>query len=420
MNKFAYKARNFKGKIVKGNISSKSKVHAKNDLFNRGLTPIKIVRISNDRLESTANGISKYIYKDANGSIQIRLGPDLPNTKELALFTKQFSLMIENGIPIISALRLLQKSQKKLSFQTTIKAIANDVEKGSSLHEALEPYPKIFDSLYISLIKAGERSGQIDIIMKQLVSYIEKSAKIKAQVKSAMTYPVIIVMVAITVISLLLVYVVPEFAKQFQESGQELPGLTQSVLSISSFLIDNSLPLFVGVIATIFLLKYWHQTDSGRRLFDEMTLKAPIIGPVMTKISIGRFCSTMATMLGAGVSILESLSICAGSSGNKIIENFVITVREEVERGGSFFTPLDESPLFPPLVSSMVEVGENTGQLDETLKKINEIYEDEVDNAIDTMTSLIEPIMIVFIGSIVGFIVLAMYLPVFDMANTVN
>lgn len=416
---YAYKAKNRRGQIQKGKVNATSKSHAKNSLYNKGLVPIKVNRITSTENSVNPTGIAQFIYKDEQGNIQIRFGPDLPTLKELALFTKQFSLMIENGINIISALKLLQRGQKKQTFSSIIKSISLEVERGSTLHEALEPFPKVFDELYIAMIRAGEKSGQLDVIMKQLVSYIEKSIKIRSQIKSAMTYPIIIVAVALIVISLLLAFVVPTFAKQFKDSGMELPGPTQIVVSMSDFMTNNWLGIILGAMGMIAALKYWIDTDEGRKVFDNFLLKAPILGDVMTKIAIGRFCSTMATMLNSGVSILESLNICAGASGNKTIEAFVYTVKDEIEKGGNFYTPLEESSLFPPLVSSMVEVGESTGKLDETLQKITDIYEDEVDTAIETMTSMIEPLMIVIIGTIVGFIVLAMYLPVFDMANTV-
>ena len=418
MPEFSYKAKNRRGKIISGKINSKSKNSAKNDLFNRGLVPIKLNRRASIDESAQATGIQRFIYKDANGAIQIRVGSELPTTKELALFAKQFSLMIENGIAMPKALGLLEKNQKKLQFANIIRSISSDVERGSSLHEALEPYPKVFDELFVARIKAGEASGQLDIILKQLVIYIEKAAKIKSQLKSAMAYPTIIVVVAVAVITLLLAFVVPSFAKQFQESGQELPAMTQVVIDMSNLLADNWIYIIGGAMGGGFLVKYWLSTDNGRAVFDQFILKAPIIGDVMTKIAVSRFCSTMSTMLSSGVNILESLKICASASGNKTVETFVFGVKEEIQRGGNFYSPLEASSLFPPLVTSMVRVGEETGKLDETLKKITEIYEDEVDTAIATMTSMIEPLMIVIIGSIVGFIVLAMYLPIFDMANT--
>ena len=253
-----------------------------------------------------------------------------------------------------------------------------------------------------------------------MVTYIEKSAKIKSQIKSAMTYPLIIVFVALSVITLLLVWVVPTFAKQFADSGQELPGLTSFVVNLSNLLIKDWMFIVAGIAVAIFGIRWGLKTDQGRKIFDTYILKAPIIGDVMLKISIARFCSTMGTMLSSGVSILESLNICAASSGNRAIEKMVHHIRDEISKGRTFFDPMEASGIFPAMVSSMVAVGEQTGTLDVTLAKISDIYDDEVDSAIDTMTSMIEPLLIIVIGGIVGFIVIAMYLPIFGLANTVG
>ncbi len=422
MPKYAYKAKNSKGKLVNGELQAPDKVRARNLLANKGLKTLKIIAMasqsSSDSSERT--GISRYIYKDKQGNIQIQLTDSLPNTKELALFTKQFSMMIENGIPMLQALRLLQEQQKKQDFAEIIGKVTNAIEQGSNLSDALEPYPRVFDALYISMVRAGETSGRLDVILKQLVKYIEKAAKLKSQVKSAMTYPSIIVVVTIVVVSILMVFVVPSFAKQFQESGQDLPGVTQMVIDMSDFFINQWHLIVGGLVVTIIGMRYAYTTDKGRALFDRNILKAPIIGDVMTKIAIGRFCSTMATMLGSGVSILEALNICAASSGNRSVERFVEGVHDEISKGSTFSDPLSESSLFPKMVSSMVAVGESTGTLDEAMAKVSEIYEDEVDTAIAAMMSLIEPAMIVIIGGIVGFILIAMYLPIFDMAGTVG
>lgn len=422
MPRYAYKAKNAQGKLVNGELQAPDKVRARNLLANKGLKTLKITAMapqaSSD--DSERKGLSRFIYRDKQGNIQIQLTDTLPNTKELALFTKQFSMMIENGIPMLQALRLLQEQQKKQDFSDIIGKITNTIEQGSSLSDALEPYPRVFDALYVSMVKAGETSGRLDVILKQLVKYIEKAAKLKSQVKSAMTYPSIIVLVTIVVVSILMVFVVPSFAKQFQESGQDLPGLTQIVISMSDYFL-NQWHVMIGVtIASIFALRYSYNTDKGRAFFDQYILRAPVIGDVMTKIAIGRFCSTMATMLGSGVSILEALNICAASSGNRSVENFIQHVHDEISKGTTFSDPLGESSLFPKMVSSMVAVGESTGTLDEAMAKVSEIYEDEVDTAIAAMMALIEPAMIVIIGGIVGFILIAMYLPIFDMAGTVG
>jgi type IV pilus assembly protein PilC len=421
MPRYSYKAQNPQGQKKSGEIVAADKPRAKNMLANKGLRVLKLTAMAPEQEEGTQRkGLSRYIYKDRHGRIQIELTESLPNTKELALFTKQFSMMIENGIPMLQALQLLKEQQKKEAFCEIIGKIIKSIEEGSNLSDALEPYPRVFDSLYVAMARAGEASGRLDKILRQLVTYIEKAAKLKSQVKSALTYPSLIVVVSIGVIAILMVFVVPSFAEQFQESGQELPGLTQMVISMSNFFMNEWHKMLIGLVLAALGLRYYYNTDRGRGVIDRLILKAPIIGDVMRKIAIGRFCSTMATMLSSGVSILEALNICAASSGNKTVEEFVQTVKDEISKGESFSEPLMQSELFPKMVSSMVAVGESTGTLDEALAKVTEIYDDEVDAAVSAMMSMIEPAMIVIIGSIVGFILIAMYLPIFDMASTVG
>ncbi|MBQ48265.1 MAG: pilus assembly protein PilC [Zetaproteobacteria bacterium] len=421
MANFSYKARSYNGKIVKGKTKAESKERLERELLNRGLKPIKIIATSiGSGSSGPIPGLEKYIYFDEKGAIQIRLGEDLPTPRELAVFTKQFSLMIENGVPMIQCLELLGGQVKKKSFKDVITAISTLVEQGSSLSGALATFPTFFDNLYIAMIRAGEASGRLDIILKQLVVYIDKSVKVRAQIKKAMAYPLMIAFVAIAVVSGLLAFVVPALAEQFEQNNQELPEITQIVMNLSDFLVVNYLEIFGGLALLIFFFKRWKDTVAGRYIFDTYILKAPIIGDVVQKIAVGRFCSTMSTMLSSGVSILEALSICATSSGNKKVEEFVNSVKDDISKGKSFAEPLKGSTLFPNMVGSMVAVGESTGTLDETLSKITEIYDEEVENAIDTMTSMIEPLMIVFISVIVGFIVIAMYMPVFDMAGAVG
>lgn len=421
MPKYAYRAKNRNGSVKNGEVTASSKLAAKANLANKGMKVLKLTAIDDSApTVSNATGISRYIYRDKNGSIQIRLGSQLPTTRELGLFTKQFSLMIENGIPMLQALQMLQDQQRKIDFAETIGKVNTAIEQGSTLTDALEAHPLIFDSLYVAMTKAGEASGRLDVILKQLVTYIEKAAKLKAQVKSALAYPIIIIVVAIVVVTGLLTFVVPTFAKQFSDSGQKIPALTQMVIDMSDFLVEGWWQILLALAGGFIVFRYWIKTDQGREQFDTFLLKAPVLGDVMTKIAVGRFCSTMSTMMSSGVAILEALNICAASSGNKRIEKFVNNVRDEISKGSTFSDPLGQGGLFPKMVVSMVAVGESTGTLDETLKKVTDIYDEEVDNAIAAMMSMIEPLMIVVIGTIVGFIVVAMYLPIFDMAGTVG
>lgn len=358
-------------------------------------------------------------YRDAKGNLQIQIIPDLPSSKELALFTKQFSLMIENGVPLLQSLHLLKEQQKRKTFCDILNSVTTAIEKGSSLSDALSRHPGVFDSLYVAMIKTGEASGKLDLVLKQIVVYIEKSVRIKAQVRSAMVYPALILTVAVLVVALLLLVVVPTFATQFAESGQTLPVLTQVIISWSDFLQNQGWTL-VGIVAAAYVLfSYGRKRPEVRDAMDGYVLKLPLFGELLIKVAISRFCSTLSTMLNSGVSILEALSICASSSGNKKIETAVLKVKTQISRGESFYEPLMKTGLFPKMVCSMVAVGESTGTLDATLHKISLIYDEEVENSVKALTSMIEPLMIIVIGSIVGFIAIAMYLPIFEMASTV-
>lgn len=429
MAHFRYKAKTATGDRKEGVIEATDKSNARAKLRKQKLTATYLVaeKVSKGKSKGKSGGnqkkkevggfLSNYMYYDDNGALQLQLSQDLPTTKDLAVFAKQFSIMIERSVPLVQTLTILAEQQKSRAFKNILIQTRNDVENGSTLSDGLGKHPKIFDTLFVALVRAGEISGKLDVILIQLVNYIERSARLKSQVKRAMIYPILIVTVSIAVVSLLLAFVVPKMAEQYTGSGKSLPALTQFVVDASDLFTSNILEILGTIIAAVVGLVYWIKTPPGRAALDAFTLKAPLIGDVMKKISISRFCATMSTMLLAGVSILEALDICAESSGNKVIEAFVIRVRSQISQGRTFAEPLMESDIFPSMVTSMVHVGETTGNLDETLAKITEIYEEEVQNAIDTMTSMIEPIMIVVIGGLVGFIVIAMYLPIFDMAS---
>ena len=432
MPDFQYKAKASNGAFKNGKITAPSEAAARAKLSALKLKPISLKassatpnaqKVSSQPAEASSRPLIGDFVRlgvNAQGKSTIEFGSGLPATKELAVFTKQFSLMIERSIPLIQTLAILAEQQRLPRFAGIINSVRLKIENGSTLSDALAEYPKVFDTLFISMIKAGEISGGLDKIMRQLTNYIEKSAKLKSQLKSAMAYPTIILAVAVGVVTLLLVYVVPLFAKQFTDSGNKLPALTQFVVDMSNFMVSSWYVLIFSFIAGMFALNYWRQTEKGAIKFDELLLKSPVVGDVIQKVAVGRFCSTMSTMLMSGVSIIEALNICAASAGNKTIEAFVLNVRDKISGGSTFAEPLFETNLFPRMVGSMVQVGEQTGALDQTLSKIAEIYEDEVDVAVDTMKSMIEPIMIVFIGGFVGFIVIAMYLPIFEMASNVG
>lgn len=417
---FNYKIKDRTGKLRTGEISAKSKKDAKQTLLRRRVQIVSINLKKNSEGEINTEEqpiLGKFIYRDANGNIQISIRDDLPSLKELIVFTKQFSTMLNSGVPMIQALGILARQQSSREFRKALKQIQYNIENGSSLSNAMATQPHIFDNLYIAMVEAGEVSGNLDEILVKLVGYIEKASKIKSQIKSAMTYPLIVISVAIIVIAGLLTFVVPTFAQQYADTGRTLPTLTQFVIDLSDNFTRNWYYYFSFLIASILLFRVWVKTENGRKIFDYNILKIPGLGSLLQKIAVGRFCSTMSSMLISGVNLLEALSICASSSGNKTIETFILKVRSGLEKGSSFSEALSQGTLFPEMVISMVTVGESTGALDDMLYKVSAFYEEEVDLAIQTTLSMIEPIMIVIIGGIVGFIVIAMYLPVFEMAG---
>ena len=427
MTEFAYKVRNKDGSVAEGVMNGPSDAIVRSRLTREGKKVISLQKKQVGKQAKASSGSNATInlgpiklVKDSAGNIQIVLGSGAPAIRELVVFTKQFSTMLGSGVPLIQSINVLATQQKNLAFSAALKQIQNDVENGKTLSEAMRSHKQVFDSLYVAMVRAGETSGSLDQILMRLTTYIEKAAKIKSQVKSAMVYPAVVVVAATAVISALLAFVVPTFAKQFQDSGRELPALTQIVVDISNFFRDNIIFVFAGVFVGIIALNLYRKTEMGSAQFDRLILFAPVIGDLVRKVSVGRFCSTLSTMLKAGVNLLEALNICAASAGNKRVEAFILYVRAQIEQGVKFSTPLAKDGLFPPMVISMVEVGEATGALDEMLLKVAEFYEEEVDLAVKTLLSMIEPIMIVSIGSVVGFIVIAMYLPVFDMAGTVG
>lgn len=420
MPEFVYKGKDARGKFRSGRISAPSTAAAKTALAKQRLRAVTVRAVAANGGGDDGGFLSKFLYKDKKGNWNIQLGEPKASTKDLIVFSKQFSTMIGSGVPLIQALGILASQQRIRSFGRLIERVRTQVENGATLSQALGMYPDQFDSLYVSMVKAGEASGNIDTIMQQLVIYIEKAAKIKSQVKSALTYPAIVGVVAAAVVSGLLLFVVPTFAQQYEGSDKKLPALTQTVIDFSNLLSNYWYIIFGGLFCAGIGLGKYFSTKRGRAVFDRYILKTPGFGDLMRKIAVGRFCSTMSTMLTSGVNLLEALSICAASAGNKTIEDFVINVRSSIEQGSKFSDPLSQGGLFPDMVVSMVAVGEATGALDEMLTKVSEFYEDEVDLAVKTLLGLIEPIMIVFLGVVIGFVVLAMYLPVFDMASTVG
>jgi type IV pilus assembly protein PilC len=339
--------------------------------------------------------------------------------KDLVLFTRQFSTMIDAGLPLVQCLDILSKQTENKAFAKTIVAIKNEVEGGSTFADALRKYPKVFDDLYVNLVAAGEIGGVLDTTFARLAGYIEKARSLKGKVKSAMIYPAAIVFVAVSVIIFLMIFVIPVFAQMFLDFGGTLPWPTQMVIWLSHFIKNYILFSIHVFIAAVFLFKQYYRTESGKRLVHRTLLKTPIFGPLLQKAAIARFSRTLSTLMGSGVPIIDSLDITARTAGNKVLEDAVLASIGGIKEGQTLATPLAKHRVFPPMVVQMVEIGDVTGELDSMLSKLADFYEEEVDRAVEALTALLEPMMMVFLGTALGFIIVAMYLPIFKMASLV-
>jgi type IV pilus assembly protein PilC len=340
--------------------------------------------------------------------------------KELAIFTRQFSVMIDSGLPIAQALNILAEQSESKGLRDCTGMIAKEIESGATLAESFRKYPKVFSDLFTNLIEAGESGGVLDVVLQRLAGYIEKAAALKSKVKSAMVYPVTIISVATLVVFFMMVFIIPTFAKMFKDLGQELPLPTKIVIALSDFMIGYWWLLGAGVFGFIMAFKRYYATDQGSMIIDTWALKVPIVGMLIRKVAVARFTRTLGTLISSGVAILEALRITARSAGNRVVEKAVMNARNAVAGGRNLAEPLRQAPVFPPMVVHMISVGETTGALDAMLSKIADFYEQEVDDAVGALTSLLEPMMIVFLGVCVGGIVVAMYLPIFKLVTAIK
>lgn len=340
--------------------------------------------------------------------------------KNVVVFCRIFSTMINAGLPLIQCLDLLGQQEESIPFKKVIKAVKEDVEGGASLTEALKKYPKVFDELFVNLVAAGEAGGILDVVLGRLSNYLEKAMKLKARVKGAMTYPAAVLVISVGVVAMLLIKVVPVFKKMFEGMGGQLPGPTQALVDASE-LAQSYWWIIAGILILIYIaLGRFYKTVKGRWLIDSLTLKAPVFGPLMKKVAIAKFSRTLSTMMSSGVPILEGLNIVSKTSGNVVVEDALLKTRQSISEGRTIAEPLHETGIFPPMVVQMIAVGEATGALDAMLSKIADFYDDEVDAAVDSMTKLLEPVMMVFLGGVVGGMIIALYLPIFRMASVVG
>ena len=342
------------------------------------------------------------------------------NQRSVAVFTRQLATMIDAGLPLVQSLEILSSQQDNKLFKNVIRQIKEDVEGGSTFAGALTKHPSAVNELYTNLVVAGEEGGILDNILNRLASYIEKAEALKKKVKSALVYPSTIIGVAVIVVMILMIFVIPVFESMFKSAGQSLPLPTLIVLMISKMIKKYVLIFIPAFVLLIYLFKKYYQTQNGRAVVDSLLLKLPVFGPLLKKIAVARFSRTLGTLVSSGVPILDGLTIVSRTSGNRTIETAILSARASIREGETIAEPLGRSGIFPPMVIQMIAVGESTGALDSMLSKIAEFYEEEVDVAVANLTSLLEPLLMVFLGVVIGGVVIAMYLPIFNMANAVG
>ncbi|HMP82872.1 MAG TPA: type II secretion system F family protein [Verrucomicrobiota bacterium] len=429
MPKFSYVAMDKVGKEQKGTIEVATQNEAIGRVKEMGLFPTKIVELDKAKPDKKAKGGAKPAAGakpkkkgDINLNIKIPGLSGRVKSKVLTTFTRQLATLVDAGLPLLRGLRVLEKQERHPTLKGIIGELALSIEGGSTFSEALAQHPKVFNKLFVNMVKAGELGGVLEVVLNRLSEFMEKAQKIKGKVIAAMFYPIAVLVVAVGILAILLVKVVPKFKEVFEGmlSGEQLPAFTRLVLGISDTVKDNFLATMLCVGTVVFLVWLSTKTTLGRKIFDKMKLKMPAIGPVISKVAIARFTRTLGTLVSSGVPILQALNIVKETAGNVIVANAVAAVHDSVKEGETITAPLEASGVFPPMVISMVDVGEQTGALPEMLLKIADNYDEEVDNAVSAMTSLLEPIMIIFLAVIVGSIVIAMFLPLIELMNRVG
>jgi type IV pilus assembly protein PilC len=394
---FTYRGRSGTG-IVAGEIEADDRPTANAQLRARGVVATSV----RERAAKAAK------IKKIGGSVK---------DKDLAIYTRQFSTMVDAGLPIAQCLSILSEQSDSKTLREVTTRITREVEGGATLAESFKKYPKVFNDLFVNMLAVGESGGVLDVVLQRLSGYIEKAAKLKSKVKGAMVYPVTIISVAVLVIVFMMIFIIPTFAKMFQGLGAELPVPTKIVMFLSEFFQRYIILMVLAGAGAVYAIKRYYATDQGSKVIDAFLLKVPVIGMVIRKVAVARFTRTLGTLISSGVPILEGLLITARSAGNRVVEATVMQARAAVTSGRALSEPLKGSTVFPPMVVHMITVGENTGSLDQMLQKIADFYDDEVDTAVSALTSLLEPIMIVFLGVVVGGLVVAMYLPIFKLVT---
>jgi len=390
-----------RGRTIKGTIEAPNERLVKAQLRRRRLKLLKLKEQPKDIFENIS-------------FLQPKVKP-----KDIVIFTRQFSTMIDAGLPIVQGLNILAEQTENKTFRRILREIVKDVEGGLSLGEAFSKHPQVFDRLYASLISAGEAGGILETILQRLAAYLEKLEKLKSQIKGALTYPIVVIIIAILVLAIIMVFVIPVFEKMFTEAGMPLPLPTQMVINMSNFVKSHVHYIFGSIVTFFVLLKQIRKTKKGRRYTDALLLRFPVFGDLIKKSVIARFSRTLGTMVRSGVPILDALDIVSRTAGNAVVEEAILDVKAGVSEGFTLAEVLTEHEIFPPMVVQMIGVGETSGALDSMLEKLADFYEEEVDAAVDALSSLIEPLLMVFLGGTIGSIVISMYLPIFQMASVV-
>jgi len=404
---FVWEGRTAQGRIVKGDTLEAPNVEA------------ALARLREQRIRPIANKVrEKGAGLDKELSIP-GFGPTV-STKELSVATRQLATMIDAGLPIVQCLDILGEQSENKLLRTTITTIRRDVEGGCTLADALRKHPKIFDDLYVNMVEAGEAGGILNTILNRIALFIEKASRLKKKVKGAMIYPVAIVLVAIIVVAILMIFVIPVFAELYGSMGQALPAPTQICINISNFFVAYWWLMLLTAIGVVMGIKVYYKTPQGHMKIDALLLRMPVIGDLLRKVAVARFSQNMALLLSSGVPILDGLAITGKTAGNKVVEKAIMESRVSISKGNTVAEPLRESKIFPPLVCQMVAVGESTGGLDGMLRKVAELYEEEVDDAVNNLTAMMEPAIMVVLGVILGGLVVAMYLPIFQMGSLVG
>jgi type IV pilus assembly protein PilC len=396
---FSYSARAVSGELQSGEIDLPTQAEVIGYLRRQRLIPVSVRAKPKDINISFGSGVK---------------------TREVVIFTRQFATMINSGLPLVQSLSILAEQTENPRFRKIISDVLHDIESGQTLADSMRKHPQVFTDLYVNMVAAGEAGGILDTILIRLAVFLEKNDALVRKIKGAMTYPAVMLFVVVGATTVLLWKVVPVFANIFIDAGLDLPAPTRVILAISSFLQSYILLMIAAMVASVFLLRKYYQTESGQLVIDKLLLKMPVLGSLLRKSAVSRFTRTLGTLISSGVSILEGLQITARTSGNRVIHDAVMASRASIAGGATIAEPLKASGVFPPMVVQMINVGEQTGGLDEMLSKIADFYDDEVDAAVSALTSVLEPIMIVVMGVVIGGMVVAMYMPMFDMINTVQ